>query len=147
MLERLKERCRELALADKVDFRGYVSHDDLSHLYRTAEVFVQPSFYEGMSNTVLEAMATGLPIVATGEGGKEELLQENAVTTNYGNPEALAASITELLSNQEKMVSMGERSRQIAERFSWTAVAQSYLDIYPSLIKSRHALRGTRNEF
>jgi glycosyltransferase involved in cell wall biosynthesis len=133
LLEPLKQRTVQLGLADQVEFRGYVPHSKLPDLYRSAELFMQPSFYEGMSNTVLEAMASGLPIVATGEGGKEELLQDNAVVAPYGDPQALAACVTALLLGREKLACMGERSRQIAEQYSWAAVARSYLDIYAGL--------------
>ena len=88
-----------------------------------------------MSNTVLEAMASGLPIVATGEGGKEELLQENAEIVPYGNPKALSESVVSLLLDSSKLAGMGTHSRQIAEQFSWEAVARSYLDLYHSLEK------------
>lgn len=147
LFEPLKKRCDELAIADKVDFHGYVAHEDLPQLYRTAELFVQPSFYEGMSNTVLEAMACGLPIVATGEGGREELLKDNAVVTPYGNSAALAESVSSLLLDSQRLTSMGQLSRQIAEEYSWPAVAQSYLDIYQSLAESRRASRATRHGF
>jgi glycosyltransferase involved in cell wall biosynthesis len=147
LLETLQARCRELAIADKTDFQGYVAHDDLPQLYRAAELFVQPSFYEGMSNTVLEAMACGLPIIATGEGGREELLKDNAMITQYNDPAALAESVSKILSNTQKMKVMGQISRQIAEQYSWAAVAQSYLSIYHDLIESRPASRVPRNGF
>lgn len=146
LLETLKSRCRELAIADKVDFRGYVAHKDLPQIYNSAELFVQPSFYEGMSNTVLEAMSCGLPIIATGEGGREELLRENALMSPYGDSSALAEEVAGLFSNPQKMTMMGQTSRNIVNHYSWSAVAQSYLDIYTSLSKSRLASRVSRHE-
>lgn len=146
LLETLKSRCRELAIADKVDFRGYVAHKDLPQIYNSAELFVQPSFYEGMSNTVLEAMSCGLPIIATGEGGREELLRENALMSPYGDSSAMAEEVAGLFSNPQKMTMMGQTSRNIANHYSWSAVAQSYLDIYTSLSKSRLASRVSRPE-
>lgn len=133
LLDPLTQRCRELGVADKVDFRGYVAHDALPALYRSAQLFVQPSFYEGMSNTVLEAMASGLPILATGEGGREELLQDNAAQAPYGDPAALADQVSALLPETPILSAMGLASRRIAERYAWSAVAQQYLEIYRAL--------------
>ena len=134
LLSELKSRCVQLGIADSVVFEGYVSHDDLPTHYREAVVYVQPSYYEGMSNTILEAMACGLPIVATGEGGKEELLRGNANTTPYADPEALAKAIVDLLQDKDRRLAMGKESREMAEGFSWRSVADRYLGMYQTMI-------------
>lgn len=136
LAEMLKSSAATLGVADRVDFRGYVPHDQLPALYRRAQLFVLPSFYEGMSNTVLEAMAAGLPIVATGEGGREELYGENAVTVPHGNPTLLAEAISQLLNDSSRCRTMGEVSRTIAERFSWRAVAGQYMLLYDDILKN-----------
>lgn len=129
----LRQRAAELGLAERVTFLGRVPHERLPEIYRSADLFVQPSFYEGMSNTVLEAMACGLPIVATGEGGREELFDGNAVLAPYGDPQVLADSLTGLLRSPEQLRSMGEASRRIALEFSWSSVATRYHDLYRGL--------------
>lgn len=126
----LQKRSVELGLANRVRFRGYVPHEELPSLYRMAQVLVQPSFFEGMSNSVLEAMACGLPIVATGEGGREELFRGNALTAPYGESEALANVLADLLENPETMAQMGRQSALIANELSWQAVAEGYFDLY-----------------
>lgn len=136
----LRQKVEELGLEDAVVFHGYVSHEKLPSLYQRASLFVQPSYYEGMSNTVLEAMAAGLPIVATGEGGREELFDGNAVTCPYADPVALAGSISELLAQPGKMRAMGERSREIALGFSWENVARQYLDVYRQTLSAARRL-------
>ncbi|MHB8709356.1 MAG: glycosyltransferase, partial [Desulfuromonadales bacterium] len=136
LAETLQRSAATLGVTDRVDFIGYVPHDQLPALYRRAQLFVQPSFYEGMSNTVLEAMAAGLPIVATGEGGREELYQDNAVTVPHGNPALLAGAISQLLNDSSRCRTMGQVSRTIAERFSWRAVAEQYLAIYDNILAS-----------
>ncbi len=130
LLQELKARSQDQGIADCIDWRGYVPHDELPALYRKAQLFVQPSYYEGMSNTVLEAMASGLPVVASGQGGREELLGDNARLVDYGDAGALARALVELLARPEDLVRMGERSRQIALEYSWAAVARSYHDLY-----------------
>ena len=144
--DELTAQCKSLGVHEHVEFLGYVPHDNLPELYQKAELFVQPSFYEGMSNTVLEAMASGLPIIATGEGGREELLKDNATITQYNDPASLAESVKSILSNKQILKTMGQESRQIAEQYSWETVAQSYVDIYTSLMESRFASRAPRPE-
>lgn len=131
--QRLVARAEELNVHDLVEFRGYVPHEDLASEYQSASIYVQPSFYEGMSNTVLEAMATGLPIIASGKGGDAELYKDNSKLVEFGNPAALGEAIVDVLGNPDRLRSMGERSRAIANSFSWEAVARGYLDIYRNI--------------
>lgn len=131
----LRRRVDELRLNGRVRFRGYVPHEQLPDVYRSARVFIQPSFFEGMSNTVLEAMACGLPVVSTAEGGREELFDGNALKVPYGDPVALARGISGLLQDARAREDMGVRSRQIAERFSWRAVAAKYLELYERTVR------------
>jgi len=130
LAQELKARSQGLGVANRIDWRGYVSHDELPALYRKAQLFVQPSFYEGMSNTVLEAMASGLPILASGQGGREELFADNARMFEYGDPGALARELVDLLATPEGLLRMGRVSRQKALGYSWQAVARSYLALY-----------------
>lgn len=130
LLEPLRRRVVELGLAKAVVLAGHVPHAELPAYYRQAGLFVLPSYYEGMSNTVLEAMASGLPIVASGEGGREELLRENAALVPFADPAALAAILVALLRDPVRRAVMGAVSRDLAENFSWLAVAQRYVDIY-----------------
>lgn len=142
LLAGLRRRVGELGLGEKVDFVGHLLHAELPSYYRQAGLFVLPSFYEGMSNTVLEAMASGLPIVASGEGGREELLRENAVMVPFADPSALAATMIDLLQDPARRARMGVLSRAIAEEFSWSAVAQRYVDIYRGVIQGDSPCAG-----
>lgn len=137
LLPVLQRRAAELGVAGLISFAGYVPHDRLPTLYRQATVFVQPSYYEGMSNTVLEAMASGLPIVATGQGGMEELYRDNARMAAYGDPHALAGVLLDLLGehrDHRQCRAMGASSRAIALEFSWGNVAERYREIYRAVL-------------
>lgn len=142
LTETLQRRCAELGIAERVRFAGYVPHAELPECYRRADLFVLPSFYEGMSNTMLEAMASGLPILATGEGGREELLRDNALSVPFGAPGPLAAGIVALLRDSERLATMGRRSREIAGEFSWAAVAGRYLELYRAMATPRRDGEG-----
>lgn len=130
---RLVERVRELEIRANVTFRGLVPHSELAAEYRMAKLYVQPSFYEGMSNTVLEAMASGLPIIVSGKGGNEELYRDNATIVPYGEPQAIADAVSNLLDDQSKLDAMGRESLAIASELSWQSVAESYLNLYESI--------------
>jgi len=132
-------------IGDAVTFAGAIPHEDLPGVYRDADLFVLPSLAEGMSNALLEAMASGLPVIVTDTGGSAELVQNNGIVVPPGNVEALAEALKRLVSNPELRRIMGQRSRQQAEKFSWRSVATQYLGLYEELERGAHratALRG-----
>ncbi len=83
-----------------------------------------------MSNTILEAMASSLPIITTDTGGANELIAENGIIIPKNNPCAIANAILSLLNDYKLSKWMGKKSRLNAEKYSWKIVAKEYLDIY-----------------
>ena len=121
-----------LGFAEKVTFAGWCDRAHIAERYRAADLFVFPSRDEGMPNVVLEAMASGLPIVATAIAGSEELVRENE--NGYLVPPedhaALAAALTRLIAAPEQRRAMGRASRARIEReFIWSRVAACYLTL------------------
>ena len=115
-LERLRERP---ALRDRVRFLGH--RDDVPELLAAADVFVFPSLYEGLGGAVIEAMALGLPIVASDLPAIREVLEEgrNALLVEPGSSTALAAALDEMVSDTDRARAFGTRSREIfEERFT-----------------------------
>ncbi len=111
---------------------------DISELLRAMDIFVLPSLGEGISNTILEAMATGLPIIATDVGGNSELVDPdvNGFLVRTGDSDQLADSIEVLVQNTEKRQSFGVASRQkIAEKFNWERTVESYMEVYDQLLE------------
>src|SRR5699024_3004361 len=107
--------------------------------------FVLPSLGEGISNTILEAMSTGLPVVATRVGGNLELVKEGVTGTLVppGAPEVMASRIWEYHENRDLIARQGEEGRQYIERsFSMQAMTDGYLDVYDKLCiqKNRETL-------
>jgi glycosyltransferase involved in cell wall biosynthesis len=98
-------------------------------LLRRTRVYVQPSYQEGMPNSVLEAMAAGLPIVATRVSGNVDLVHdgENGFLVPPGDKDALAQAIRRLLEDPELASRMGERSRQLAAEFGVPVVTAKLL--------------------
>jgi glycosyltransferase involved in cell wall biosynthesis len=133
---RLQRMVSERHLSDRVTFRGWVNKDRIAECYQNADAFVLPSRYEGMPNVVLEAMACGLPIVATDIAGCEELVQENVngYLVPVGDSDALAARLTALVSDPALRQRMGSASRHAALARDWQTVTQQYLALARSLL-------------
>jgi sugar transferase (PEP-CTERM/EpsH1 system associated) len=128
----------ELGIVDKVWMPG--DRKDIPELLRSMDVFVLPSLAEGISNTILEAMASGLPIVATDTGGTPELIEpgDNGLLVPVGNPAALAERLGYLVDHQDERTRMGHAGRERVERrFNWDATVESYLSVYDDVLNAR----------
>jgi glycosyltransferase involved in cell wall biosynthesis len=126
----LRAQVAEQGLEKWVEFRGSVLHHDVPAVYREADVFILPSLNEGMSNAVLEAIASGLPIITTYTGGTAELLRGNGILIPKQSPDAIAKAVLELWDDEPLRVEMGRRSRAIAESMQWEKIANDYLQLY-----------------
>lgn len=134
LLALLKEEAQALGVASLVWFAG--ARHDVSDLLQAMNLFVLPSLMEGISNTLLEAMATGVPVLATAVGGNVELLDEGTVGETFavGDASALAAMIENYAGNAELCARHGAAARQRAvQRFSLQAMVAKYQDIYETL--------------
>ena len=85
---------------------------------------------EGMSNAMLEAMASGLPIIATRCEGVDELIAENGLVIENANAEEIAKAIKKLIDDPQLRNQMSEAARKKAEKFTWGQIADQYLKIY-----------------
>lgn len=119
--------------------------DDTPQLYRSFDVFVLPSLREGISNTILEAMSTGLPVIATRVGGNPEILPERVAgrLVPESDDAAMAAAILDYVDSPELLLRHGEGARAHALRnFSLAAMVASYDRVYRSVITSDRADLG-----
>jgi len=105
---------------------------------QAADLFVLPSYTEGLSNALLEAQACGLPAVATRVGGNVDIIQENenGLLIDPGNAEQLAHSISAIIASPELRTKMSKRSYQAASRFDIKVVAKYYTLLYHKLLKN-----------
>ena len=113
------------------------NRDDIPALLGAVDVFVLPSLGEGISNTVLEAMAAGLPVIATRVGGNPELVIEGE--TGYlvpvGDPAALAAAMLPLLDDPARRRALGDAGRcAVRARFDWSRTVAGYLAVYDEVL-------------
>ena len=129
-----------LGQSDQVRLLG--NRDDIPTVMSALDVFVLPSIAEGISNTILEAMATGLPVVATRVGGNPELVEEGVggALVPRSDPDALAAAIAAYTGDAELRRRHGQASRQRAiGHFSLERMAQAYANLYTALAATRLA--------
>ena len=129
--DEVRSAVRRLGLEGRVQFIGYVEHEILASLYRGAACLVFPSRYEGFGLPVLEAMASGTPVVATTAGAVPEVAGDAAILVAPGDPAALADGVREALAKREQLVAAGlERARQ----FTWVETARRTLAVYRELL-------------
>ena len=120
-----------LGLDGRVRFLGHVEKPELAALYRGAACLVLPSRYEGFGLPVLEAMASGTPVVATRVGALPEVVRDAGVLVEPGDPLALAEGIERALAERERLVEAGLAR---AKRFTWAETARRTLDVYRELV-------------
>jgi glycosyltransferase involved in cell wall biosynthesis len=124
----LKQMTVELGLETQVYFAGYIDQKGMPNVYRDADIFVLPSQNEGMSIALLEAMATGLPVVVTPTGGTDELVQDgkNGFIVEWSDVPSLAKAMCTLITNKSLREDIGKINQSIAEQFSWERFAREY---------------------
>ncbi len=125
-------------LEENIIFSGYIAGEKMPQKYGEADIFVLPSYNEGMSNAMLEAMACGLPVVVTDVGGTEELVDKNnGFVFKPGDNIALTKILKHICGNKEIINKLGQNSRKKAENFKWENIAKEYLHIFED-IKSKN---------
>ena len=125
----LQSLAKELGVDDRVHFLGWQSREQLMKCYGQANVFLFPSRHEGMPNAMLEAMASGLPVIASCIAGNEELVidGETGFLVPSEDVQVLQSALKKLLSDPALREKMGRASRQHVEaNYSWESTAQQY---------------------
>lgn len=145
LLPALKETARELGIADRVTFAGFVSQAELRALFYRSHIFLHPSEtgadgnQEGVPNSMLEAMATGLPVFATTHGGIPEAIEHgvSGVLVAEGDAEALTRELLSAAADSEKLTALGQKgAAAVAEKFEQRAQIRRLEDLYFEAIGS-----------
>jgi glycosyltransferase involved in cell wall biosynthesis len=126
---RLEELAESLGIGDRVQLLGHI--EDPRRLHRVADLFVFPSRYEGTPFAMLEAMAGGIPVVATKFGGAEEIIEHasEGLLVGVGDTAGLAAAIEAALDDCAMMTSMAARARLKVRQFSRTSMVDETLAV------------------
>jgi D-inositol-3-phosphate glycosyltransferase len=145
---RLAALAAQLGIADRVDLRGGISREAVPPLLRSADAVVCVPWYEPFGIVPLEAMACGVPVVASTVGGMIDTVVdgETGVHVPPRQPEHLADALASLLSDPPRRAALGANGvRRARERYTWSRVAASTADVYARLTeRSRAAARRAR---
>jgi glycosyltransferase involved in cell wall biosynthesis len=132
--QQLREIILQRGLSDVIELAGRISPENMPRVYRQNDILISASMQEGMSNAMLEAMASGLPIITTRCEGVEELIDDNGLVVEPANAEEIAKAVRKLADNQQFCKQMSIAARKQAEKFSWNKVALSYVEQYHKIL-------------
>jgi glycosyltransferase involved in cell wall biosynthesis len=134
----IQQAAADLGLSGQVHFLG--SRVDVPDLLQAMDTFVLPSYSEGLSLSLLEAMAAGLPVIATAVGGNPELVMDGVtgLLIPAKDAEALAAALERVLADPAWAKEMGEKARrQVAENYSVERLGREINGIYEELVEEK----------
>jgi glycosyltransferase involved in cell wall biosynthesis len=140
----LTRRVEEFSLGRRFLFGGFRA--DLHRVFRHLDLFVLPSFTEGLPVVVLEAFASGVTVVATAVGGTPEVVSEgvNGRLVPPGDPRALSQRIIETLADDRARLAMGERGRRLVlDRFTFASQNLLYQDLVNQLIPAGRSRKSS----
>ncbi|MGC9028744.1 MAG: glycosyltransferase [Desulfomonilaceae bacterium] len=147
---RLKALARELGLSERTTWRGLLSPPQVAQTLRQADIFCLPSYTEGSPNVIKEAMASGLPVVATRAGGIPDLVSDNVNGFLYdaGDVNALKKCIASLAKSENMRRVFGQMSRQMVEerRLTWDAAAEDFDRIFQRIARAHCQPRASRRD-
>ena len=123
-------------LASQVIFTGSLAQAELLPYYQQADVVINPSLSEAFGMSLVEAMATQTPVIATKIGGMTEIVDDhiNGLLVEPGNPQALAKATVKLISDANRAKAMGIAGRnKVLQRYSWSKVVESLVNSYAEI--------------
>jgi glycosyltransferase involved in cell wall biosynthesis len=129
---RLETMVRELDLNARFHLPGVVSSDQMNRLYRDSDLFVHTSMAEGLSNALLEAMASGLPCLCAEPTGFEDL---DGAVIPVGSAGKLATNILSMMASPESYAEFSFASLAAASHYTWESVANRYIELLNGLGK------------
>lgn len=139
-IELHRERARRLGIAGRVDFRGWVDIDQVSRLMHGAQVFVLPSYQEGLPMAIIEAMANALPVVSTPVGSIPDMIRDGdtGLLVPPGDSTALSGALFRLLQSPELRANLGASARDLYLRELTVSVMCERIEaVFDSVIRSK----------
>lgn len=140
------ELCKRLGISNRVHFLGY--RRDISRVMRSVDMFIFPSRYEACSLVILEALASGLPVVTARTAGGAELVTRGSgfVLDDPNDVAGLVESMRQLVRDPTTRQVVGREARSVAEKNRWDAMAADYLRLYHSVTQKRSESKGTKGD-
>lgn len=145
--QELRQLAKSLGVSARARFMGQITHDQMPLVLAACDIFIRPSRSEGMGNSFIEAMAAGLPVIATQEGGIGDFLFDanrnpGQETTGWAvdrdAPEEIAAAVHAILSDPAHTRKVTETAQHMVRtRYDWDQIASAMRDLFSSLFQSR----------
>ena len=128
----LRELAAELGVAERVEFTGALDRDEMATLMRRCHLMINPSLVDNMPNSVLEAMACGIPIVSTSVGGVPYIVEhrQTGLLVPAADASAMAAAAIQLLTEPGLAEAIVQRATAAIDNYSWSQVAGRWREIY-----------------
>ena len=136
----LRYLTRSLDLEGHVSFLGHLPDETLTRLYLSSDIFISPSLAEAFGIVILEAMAAGLPVIATKTGGIPEIITHgvSGLLVKKGSPSALASALLELIESPRLARTMASNAQTLTRQtYSWKAVARQVLTVYKDALRQQ----------
>ncbi len=132
----LKEKTDLLGLTDRIKFAGFIPHREMPIYLHASNIFIRPSLSEGFGVSFIEAMAAGLPVIATPVGGIPDFLNDGrtGLFCNAGDPQSIAEKVELLMGNKALCESIVENARSmVREKYDWDLIAEQMKGIFARL--------------
>ncbi len=135
--EHLREQCRELGVESRVRFLGRLERDEVVALYHRAFAMLNPTTVDNMPNSILEALACGVPVISSNVGGVPFIVtdQKTALLVPVGDSAALADAMERLMTDESLGKSMTKQGFESICEYEWTQVAPRWLSVYAEAAK------------
>jgi L-malate glycosyltransferase len=134
---RLEQLISQKKVGHCVKMKGFVEPKDMPDIYRSSDLYISGSMQEGMSNAMLEAMASGLPIITTACEGLDELIEDNGIILEQADAKRMAAEIKKFADNRGMIEKTSLAARKKAESFRWSCVADRYIEYYQKMLRKK----------
>ncbi len=144
--KKLHSLAEELKVSSRVLFKGYSPHAELARAFTTSHIFIRPSRSEGMGNSFIEAMAAGLPVIGTQEGGIADFLfdakrnpdkKSTGWAVDVDSAEQIAEAVKDILTNPDKVLRVrGNALALVREKYDWNLIAPKMKSLFDQVLES-----------
>lgn len=138
--EKLQKLAKELDVSNRVNFKGFVSHNEMQKFLKTCDIFIRPSLSEGFGNSFIEAMAAHVPVIATPVGGIPDFLKDPSNTSGQvptglfcevKNPRSIAEKVMKYINDPELTSKITENAyKMVKERYDWNLIARQMKKVF-----------------
>lgn len=134
---KIRQRAEYLGVGDRVRLLGHVAQEALPAIYQGATLFLYPTLYEGFGLPVIEAMASGVPVITSNTSALKEIAEGYADLVDPLDIDGMAKAISLAMGDSERRASFAQRGLRRAEEFRWDRAAKKTLEIYRDVIEGR----------